>query len=117
MHGFATMNRRTGDQGFLATARRLAVGAVMACGLLDLSAATDEPEYRRVALRTLTALSQTCPTRKSARVEAAVARCNSNRPAADGSEISLPHADHYLLEGLLRMLPRDVDRAIDLPTL
>ncbi|MFD0392465.1 hypothetical protein ACFQ3Z_05295 [Streptomyces nogalater] len=33
----------------------------------------------------------------------------------DGIEISLPYADYYLLEGILRVLrPADVDRAIDL---
>jgi unsaturated chondroitin disaccharide hydrolase len=44
-----------------------------------------------------------------------VARCTRNRPAEDGIEISLPYADYYLLEAILRVLrPRDVDRAIDL---
>ena len=34
-----------------------------------------------------------------------------------GIEISLPYADYYLLEGILRVLrPQDVDRAIDLST-
>jgi unsaturated chondroitin disaccharide hydrolase len=87
----------------------------MACGLLDLSAAAGRPGYRQVALRILTALAQTCLTRTSTRAQAVVARCTRNRPAEDGVEISLPYADYYLLEGILRVLrPRDVDRAIDL---
>lgn len=147
LYGFTTMYRRTGDPQFLATARALAdyavgaltpdhvpvwdyrapqqpydikdasAGAVMACGLLDLSAATGRHAYREVALRLLTALSETCLTRNSARAEAVVARCTRNRPAEDGVEISLPYADYYLLEGILRVLrPQDVDRAIDLST-
>ncbi|MGW3989547.1 glycoside hydrolase family 88 protein, partial [Streptomyces sp. NPDC004830] len=148
LYGFTTMYRRTGDRDFLATARSLAdfaigalspdhvpvwdyrapqqphdvkdasAGAVMACGLLDLAAATGRGAYREVALRLLTALSETCLTRDSARAEAVVARCTRNRPAEDGVEISLPYADYYLLEGILRVLrPRDVDRAIDLSTI
>jgi unsaturated chondroitin disaccharide hydrolase len=147
VYGFTTMYRRTGDQGFLSTARKLAdfavgalspdhvpvwdykapqapydikdasAGAVMACGLLDLSVATGRREYRQAALRILTALSETCLTRNSARAEAIVARCTRNRPAEDGIEVSLPYADYYLLEGILRVLrPRDVDRAVDLST-
>ncbi|MET9760428.1 glycoside hydrolase family 88 protein [Streptomyces sp. NPDC006372] len=147
LYGFTTMYRRTGNRDFLATARRLAdhavaaltpdhvpvwdyrapqrphdikdasAGAIMACGLLDLSAATGRQAYREVALRLLTALAETCLTRNSARAEAAVARCTRNRPAEDGIEISLPYADYYLLEGILRVLrPREVDRAIDLST-
>ncbi|MEV5876283.1 glycoside hydrolase family 88 protein [Streptomyces sp. NPDC052101] len=145
IYGFTTMYRRTADQQFLSTARRLAdfavealspdhvpvwdyrapqqpydvkdasAGAVMACGLLDLSDATGRPDYRQVALRILTALSETCLTRKSTRADAIVARCTRNRPAEDGIEISLPYGDYYLLEGILRVLrPQDVDRAIDL---
>ncbi|AWW41388.1 glucuronyl hydrolase [Streptomyces sp. AS58] len=145
LYGFTTIYRRTGDEQFLATARRLAdyaigalgadhvpvwdyrapqqphdikdasAGAIMACGLLDLSEATGRAEYRQVAVRILTALAQTCLTRKSARAEASVARCTRNRPAEDGVEISLPYADYYLLEGILRVLrPDDIDRAIDL---
>jgi unsaturated chondroitin disaccharide hydrolase len=144
-YGFTTLYRRTGDRSFLATARKLAdfavgalskdhvpvwdyrapqqpydvkdasAGAIMACGLLDLAAATGSREYREEALRLLVALSQTCLTTKSARAQAVVARCTRNRPAEDGVEISLPYADYYLLEGVLRVLrPRDVDRAIDL---
>ncbi|MGV4981134.1 glycoside hydrolase family 88 protein [Streptomyces sp. NRAIS4] len=147
IYGFTTMYRRTGDRQFLSTARRLAdfavgalgsdhvpvwdyrapqvpydikdasAGAVTACGLLDLSAASGRPEYRQVALRILTALSETCLTRNSTRAEAIVARCTRNRPAEDGIEISLPYADYYLLEGILRVLqPEDVDRAVDLST-
>ncbi|UXY31676.1 hypothetical protein [Streptomyces sp. HUAS TT20] len=92
-------------------------GAIMACGLLDLSAATGRHRYREAAPRLLVALSRTCLTRKSSRAEAVVARCTRNRPAEDGIEISLPYADYYLLEGILRVLePQDVDRAIDLST-
>ncbi|KOV67570.1 glycoside hydrolase family 88 protein [Streptomyces sp. MMG1121] len=145
IYGFTTMYRRTGHEPFLATARELAdfavgaltsdhvpvwdylapqqpydikdasAGAVTACGLLDLAAAAGRPEYRRVAIRILTALSETCLTRKSTRADAIVARCTRNRPAEDGIEVSLPYADYYLLEGILRVLqPKDVDRAVDL---
>ncbi|MCX5329159.1 glycoside hydrolase family 88 protein [Streptomyces sp. NBC_00140] len=148
LYGFTTMYRRTGNPDFLSTARRLAdfalaeltpdhipvwdyrapqqphdikdasAGAIMACGLLDLSAVTGISSYRDAALRLLTALSQTCLTKKSTRADAAVARCTRNRPAEDGIEISLPYADYYLLEGILRVLrPQDIDRAIDLSTL
>ncbi|MEH0638132.1 glycoside hydrolase family 88 protein [Streptomyces bottropensis] len=147
LYGFTTMYRRTGHEEFLATARRLAdyavraltpdhvpvwdyrapqqphdikdasAGAITACGLLDLSAATGRRAYREVALRLLTALAETCLTRNSARAEAVVARCTRNRPNEDGIEISLPYADYYLLEGILRVLrPHAVDRAIDLST-
>ncbi|MCS0603124.1 glycoside hydrolase family 88 protein [Streptomyces sp. LP11] len=147
IYGFTTVYRRTGEREFLATARQLAdyavgvltpdhvpvwdyrapqqphdvkdasAGAVMACGLLDLAAATGVSRYREVALRILTALSETCLTTESDRAEAIVARCTRNRPAEDGIEISLPYADYYLLEGILRVLrPRDVDRAVDLST-
>ncbi len=145
IYGFTTMYRRTGEEGFLATARDLAdfalgaltsdhvpvwdylapqqpydikdasAGTIMACGLLDLAAVTGAAHYRAEALRLLTAVSQTCLTVRSARAEAVVARCTRNRPAEDGIEISLPYADYYLLEGILRVLrPADVDRAIDL---
>ncbi|MFF1680127.1 glycoside hydrolase family 88 protein [Streptomyces sp. NPDC058256] len=148
LYGFTTIHRRTGNRQFLDTARKLAdfavgalgadhvpvwdyrapqqphdikdasAGAIMACGLLDLSAVTGRQDYRSVALRILTALSQTCLTDKSSRAEAVVARCTRNRPAEDGIEISLPYADYYLLEGILRVLqPQDVDRAIDLSAL
>ncbi|MFB7653239.1 MULTISPECIES: glucuronyl hydrolase [unclassified Streptomyces] len=147
IYGFTTMYRRTGDRAFLTTARGLAdfatgaltedhvpvwdyrapqqpydvkdasAGAVMACGLLDLAAATGRREYRETALRLLTALARTCLTRRSTRAEAVVARCTRNRPAEDGVEISLPYADYYLLEGIMRVLrPRDADRALDLST-
>ncbi|MCG0283561.1 glycoside hydrolase family 88 protein [Streptomyces sp. PSAA01] len=145
IYGFTTIYRRTGQREFLTTARKLAdfalgalspdhvpvwdylapqaphdikdasAGAVMACGLLDLSRATGEPRYREEALKLLTALSETCLTRKSTRADAVVARCTRNRPSEDGVEISLPYADYYLLEGILRVLrPDDIDRAIDL---
>ncbi|NUP24652.1 MAG: glucuronyl hydrolase [Streptomyces sp.] len=147
LYGFTTMYRRTRNPEFLATARRLAdyavgaltpdhvpvwdyrapqqpydikdasAGAIMACGLLDLSVATGRQAYREVALRLLTALAETCLTRNSTRADAVVARCTRNRPSEDGVEISLPYADYYLLEGILRVLqPQDVDRAIDLTT-
>ncbi|MFG2791920.1 glycoside hydrolase family 88 protein [Streptomyces sp. NPDC048419] len=147
VYGFTTMYRRTGNKEFLVTAGRLAdfavgalspdhvpvwdyrapqqpydvkdasAGAVMACGLLDLAAATGRQAYRDVALRMLTALSTTCLTKNSARADAVVARCTRNRPAEDGIEVSLPYADYYLMEGILRVLqPQDVDRAVDLST-
>ncbi|WP_282088461.1 glycoside hydrolase family 88 protein [Streptomyces tendae] len=147
VYGFTTIYRRTGDPAFLSTARRLAdfataaltedhvpvwdyrapqepydvkdasAGAIMACGLLDLAAVTGRQGYRDTALRILTALARTCLTTDSERAQAVVARCTRNRPAEDGVEISLPYADYYLLEGILRVLrPREVDRAIDLST-
>ncbi|MFE5818911.1 glycoside hydrolase family 88 protein [Streptomyces sp. NPDC056479] len=147
LYGFTTMYRRTGNAEFLATARKLAdfavgaltadhvpvwdyrapqqpydikdasAGAIMACGLLDLAAATGRQTYREVALRLLSALAESCLTRNSTRADAVVARCTRNRPSEDGVEISLPYADYYLLEGILRVLqPQDVDRAIDLST-
>jgi unsaturated chondroitin disaccharide hydrolase len=134
IYGFTTMFRRTGEQDFLTTARRLAdfalrsltpdnvpvwdylapqapndikdasAGAIMACGLLDLSVAAHEPRYREAALQILNALSRTCLTTNSTRADAVVARCTRNRPAEDGIEISLPYADYYLMEGLMRVL-------------
>ncbi|UOZ10455.1 glycoside hydrolase family 88 protein [Amycolatopsis sp. WQ 127309] len=148
IYGFTTIYRRTGDKEFLTTARRLAdyalsrltpdnvpvwdylapqapndikdasAGVVMACGLLDLAEQTHRPQYRDSALRILDATSKTCLTTKSTRAEATVARCTRNRPAEDGIEISLPYADYYLLEGILRVLDRaEVDRAVDLSSL
>lgn len=145
IYGFTTMYRRTGDRSFLTTARRLAdfalkaltpdnvpvwdytapqapndikdasAGVVMACGLIDLAAAAGRPDYRAAGLRLLEATSRTCLTTKSTRADAVVARCTRNRPAEDGIEISLPYADYYLLEGILRVLkPRELDKAIDL---
>jgi unsaturated chondroitin disaccharide hydrolase len=145
VYGFTTMFRRTGDASFLATARKLAdfalgaltpdhvpvwdylapqhpydikdasAGAVMACGLLDLAAATHRPHYRDAALRILTALSRTCLTSKSTRADAILARCTRNRPSEDGIEVSVPYGDYYLLEGILRVLaPDKVSAAIDL---
>jgi unsaturated chondroitin disaccharide hydrolase len=90
-------------------------GVIMACGLLDLAELTHRAQYRDAALRILSAISRTCLTTKSARAEASVARCTRNRPAEDGIEVSLPYADYYLLEGILRVLDRPkVDRAVDL---
>ena len=87
----------------------------MACALIDLAAATGRARYRATALKILTALARTCLTRASARADAVVARCTRPRPAVDGIEVSLPYADYYLLEGILRVLsPHDLDRAIDL---
>jgi unsaturated chondroitin disaccharide hydrolase len=145
VYGFTTMFRRTGEKDFLDTAAKLAdyalgkltpdgvpvwdylapqapddikdasAGAVMACGLLDLAAASGRTKYHDAAVRILDALSTTCLTSRSTRAEAVVARCTRNRPAEDGIEISLPYADYYLMEGLLRLLrPADIARAIDL---
>ncbi|MEU9456838.1 glucuronyl hydrolase [Streptomyces sp. NPDC048277] len=147
IYGFTTLYRRTADSGFLATASRLAdyaigtltpdhipvwdyrapqqphdikdasAAAVMACGLIDLAAATGHRPYRTTALRILTALTQTCLTDRSARADAVVARCTRNRPAEDGIEVSLPYADYYLLEAILRILrPDSLHHAIDLTT-
>jgi unsaturated chondroitin disaccharide hydrolase len=145
IYGFTTMFRRTGERDFLDTARKLAdyalgvltpdhvpvwdylapqapndikdasAGAAMACGLLDLATAAKQPHYRDAGLAILTALSTTCLTTHSTRADAVVARCTRNRPSEDGIEISLPYADYYLLEGLLRVLrPQQIAKAIDL---
>ena len=148
VYGFTTIYRRTKDAGFLTTARRLAdfalgkltpdnvpvwdylapqapndikdasAGAIMACGLLDLAEVTHRQHYRDAAIKILTALSKTCLTTKSTRADAVVARCTRNRPAEDGIEVSLPYADYYLLEGILRVLDRrKLSGAIDLTSL
>ncbi|WP_158890946.1 glycoside hydrolase family 88 protein [Amycolatopsis anabasis] len=145
IYGFTTMYRRTRDKRFLETATELAdfalraltpdhvpvwdylapqapndikdasAGAVMACGLLDLAAAAGKARYRDSAVRILRALTRTCLTTRSTRAEAIVARCTRNRPSEDGVEISLPYADYYLLEGLLRILrPKEIARALAL---
>jgi len=145
IYGFTTMYRRTRNPLFLATAKRLAdfalkvitpdyvpvwdyrapqapndikdasAGAVMACGLLDLAKAARRPDYQEAAVRMLAALSKTCLTTKSTRADAIVARCTRNRPSEDGIEISLPYADYYLLEGLMRLMkPAEVAKALAL---
>lgn len=145
VYGFTTMYRRTGEKDFLATARKLAdyslhaltpdnvpvwdylapqapndikdasAGAVLACGLLDLAVASNQPKYHDAAINILTALCTTCLTTRSTRADAVVARCTRNRPAEDGIEISLPYADYYLLEGLMRVLrPDQIAKAIAL---
>jgi unsaturated chondroitin disaccharide hydrolase len=145
VYGFTTMFRRTGEQGFLDTASKLAdfalgtltadnipvwdylapqapddvkdasAGAIMACGLLDLATASQQQRYHDAGVAILTALSGTCLTTRSTRADAVVARCTRNRPAEDGIEISLPYADYYLMEGLMRLLrPADIARAIGL---
>lgn len=145
VYGFTTMFRRTGKRDFLDTAAKLAdyalgaltpdnvpvwdykapqnpydikdasAGAIMACGLLDLAAATHCRHYSDKALDILTALSRTCLTVHSTRADAAVARCTRNRPAEDGIEISLPYGDYYLMEGLMRLLrPQQTAVAIGL---
>ncbi|HEV3361476.1 MAG TPA: glycoside hydrolase family 88 protein [Pseudonocardiaceae bacterium] len=145
VYGFTTMYRRTGEQDFLNTAAKLAnyalgvltpdnvpvwdykapqapydikdasAGAVMACGLLDLAAAARQPRYREAGIRILDALSRTCLTDRSTRADAVVARCTRNRPAEDGIEISLPYADYYLFEGIMRLLrPQQIATAIGL---
>jgi unsaturated chondroitin disaccharide hydrolase len=145
IYGFTTMYRRTGDPQFLATAEKLAgyalraltpdhvpvwdfkapqapydvkdasAGAIMACGLLDLARVTHRETYRVRALQILSALCSTCLTTNSGRAEAVVARCTRNRPAEDGVEVSVPYADYYLLEALLRVLkPVELAHAIGL---
>ena len=145
VYGFTTIYRRTGKAEFLTTAQRLAdfalskltpdnvpvwdylapqapndikdasAGAIMACGLLDIAEITHRTHYRDAAVRILTALSKTCLTTASTRADAVVARGTRNRPAEDGIEVSLPYADYYLLEGILRVLDRPkVSGAIDL---
>lgn len=145
IYGFTTMFRRTGERDFLDTAAKLAdyalgaltpdhvpvwdykapqqpydikdasAGAAMACGLLDLAVATGQSRYRQAGLDILAALCRTCLTVHSTRADAVVARCTRDRPAEDGIEISLPYADYYLFEGLLRLLrPAQLAKAIGL---
>jgi unsaturated chondroitin disaccharide hydrolase len=145
VYGYTTMYRRTGARDFLDTAVRLAdfalraltadhvpvwdylapqaphdvkdasAGAIMACGLLDLAVAAEQPRYHEAGLNILTALTQTCLTEHSTRAEAVLARCTRNRQVEDGIEISLPYGDYYLMEGLLRLLrPEQLARAIGL---
>ncbi|HEX4721078.1 MAG TPA: glycoside hydrolase family 88 protein [Pseudonocardiaceae bacterium] len=145
IYGFTTIYRRTGEADFLATARKLAdfalgaltrdnvpvwdytapqnpfdikdasAGVIMACGLLDLGAASHQQHYREAGIRILDAVSRTCLTTNSTRADAVVARCTRNRPAEDGIEVSLPYGDYYLMEGLMRLLrPQQVAKAIGL---
>jgi unsaturated chondroitin disaccharide hydrolase len=145
VYGFTTMYRRTGRTPFLDTARRLAdyvlgtlpddgvpfwdyrspylphdikdssAGAVAACGLLDLAAATADRRYSDTAVRILDGLARTCLTRDSERAQAALARATKHRPEEQGIEVSLPYADYYFMEAILRLLrPDDLKRAIGL---
>jgi unsaturated chondroitin disaccharide hydrolase len=146
VYGFTTMYRRTKNSRFLATARSLAdfvlahlpadgvpfwdyrspyvpndirdssAGAVAACGMLDLAAVTGDQRYRKGAIRLVNAIARTCLTTNSTRAQAIVARATRNRPEEGGIEVSLPYADYYFMEALMRLLrPRDVARAIDVP--
>ncbi|MCS7484251.1 glycoside hydrolase family 88 protein [Umezawaea endophytica] len=145
IYGFTTMYRRTNDASFLATARKLSdfalgqltpdhvpvwdyrapqapndikdssAGAIMAAGLLDLAKASGRSQYRDSALRILHGLTRDCLTKKSTRAEAVLARGTRNRPSEDGVEVSLPYADYYFMEALLRVLkPAEISRAIGL---
>jgi unsaturated chondroitin disaccharide hydrolase len=145
IYGFTTMYRRSHRREFLDAARKLAdyaldaltpdhipvwdfrsplapndvkdssAGAVMACGLLDLAAASGRLSYRLAALRILDALCRTCLTTRSERHEAILARGTRNRRTEAGIEVSLPYGDYYLMEALLRVLkPRETSRAIGL---
>lgn len=145
VYGFTTMFRRTGRRSFLDTARRLAdyvldhlpddgvpvwdyrspyfpndvkdssAGAVTACGLLDLAAATEDRRYSDTAVRILDALARTCLTSTSERAQAVLARATKHRPQEQGIEVSLPYADYYFMEAILRLLrPGAIKRAIGL---
>lgn len=81
----------------------------------NLAKAANRPGYREAAIRILTALCDTCLTTKSTRAEAILARGTRHRPNKDGVEVSLPYGDYYLLDAILRVLmPREIDKAIDL---
>jgi unsaturated chondroitin disaccharide hydrolase len=145
IYGFTTMYRRSRRREFLDAACRLAnyaldvltpdhipvwdyrsplapndvkdssAGAVMACGLLDLAAASGRLAYRVSALRILDALCRTCLTTRAEKHEAILARGTRNRRTETGIEVSLPYGDYYLVEALLRVLkPRELGRAIGL---
>jgi unsaturated chondroitin disaccharide hydrolase len=145
IYGFTTMYRRSRRREFLDAACRLAnfalevltpdhipvwdyrsplapndikdssAGAVMACGLLDLAAASGRLSYRVSALRILDALCRTCLTTRAEKHEAVLARGTRNRRTETGIEVSLPYGDYYLMEALLRVLkPRELGRAIGL---
>ncbi|TWP44364.1 glucuronyl hydrolase [Lentzea tibetensis] len=145
IYGFTTMHRRTKNREFLDTARKMAdfalksltpdhvpvwdyrsplapndikdatAGAIMACGLIDLTTASGDQRYRTRALQIVDALCRTCLTTNSTRADAILARGTRNRPSEDGVEISLPYGDYYLIEALLRILkPQQVAKAIGL---
>jgi unsaturated chondroitin disaccharide hydrolase len=90
-------------------------GAIMACGLIDLSRASGRASYHVAALRILDALCRTCLTTRAEKHEAILARGTRNRRIEVGIEVSLPYGDYYLMEALLRVLkPRELGRAIGL---
>jgi unsaturated chondroitin disaccharide hydrolase len=145
LYGFTTVHRRTGRADFLDTARAVAdhfvahlpddgvpfwdfaspyvphdvrdssAGAVAACGLLDLGTVTGLERYTQAATHILHGLADTCLTRPSARAEGVLTRATSGRPQERGIEVSLPYADYYFVEALLRVLrPDEVSQAVDL---
>jgi len=143
VYGFTTMYRRTGRSDFRDTARSVAdyvvahlpddgvpfwdyrspyvpfdvrdssAGAIAACGLFDLAAATGDDGYARTARRILDALVDTCLTVHSSRAEGVLGRVTQNRPEELGIEVCTPYGDYYLMEALLRLLrPDDLSRAL-----
>jgi unsaturated chondroitin disaccharide hydrolase len=145
LYGFTTVHRRTGRDDFLDTARAVAdhfvanlpddgvpfwdfrspylpydvrdssAGAVAACGLLDLGTVTGHEPYTQAATHILDGLTSTCLTTRSTRADAVLTRATSGRPQERGIEVSLPYADYYFVEALLRLLrPVELSGAIDL---
>jgi unsaturated chondroitin disaccharide hydrolase len=146
VYGFTAMHQHTGAPGFLATAQAAAdyvvahlpedgvpfwdyrspylpydvrdssAGAIAACGLLDLAAATGHDGYRRTAATILSGLLDTCLTTRSDRAEGILTRGTRNRPHGRGIEVCLPYGDYYFMEALLRILrPDELSRATGRP--
>jgi unsaturated chondroitin disaccharide hydrolase len=137
VYGFTTMYRRTGNALFLDVARSVAdfitanlpddgvpfwdyrspylpydirdssAGAIAACGLLDLAESSGQPRYADTARYLLDGLVRTCLTDRSPRAQAVLSRATMNRPKELGIEVSLPYADFYFIEALLRLLAPD----------
>lgn len=137
VYGFTTVYRRTENELFLDTARKVAdwflahlpadavpfwdfrspdlprdvrdssAGAIAACGLLDLARVTGEDRYREGGLRILRTLCQGYTTRGMPGHEAILLRGTGNKPSNDEVDVSLVYGDHYFVEALMRLLHFD----------
>lgn len=137
VYGFTTVYRRTKDERFMGTARKVAdwflahlpadavpfwdfrspdlprdvrdssAGAIAACGLLDLARMTGEDRYRDGALRILRALCQNYTTRGVSGHEAILLHGTGNKPANNEVDVSLAYGDYYFVEALMRLLHFD----------
>ncbi|HEY65422.1 MAG TPA: glucuronyl hydrolase [Caldilineae bacterium] len=134
IYGFTTCYRRTGDEAFLATARKLAdwfiahlpedhvpywdfnapdipnevrdssAAAIAACGLLDLAIAAGEPRYREAGLEILTSLATHYTSRDHPEEEGILLHATGAKPLGREIDVSLTYGDYYFVEGLLRIL-------------